>query len=311
MSVRSVCGVLVCALGCLAFTAVANAGSPPPVSIGVSSQQFGPGRAGVATGIEVRGRQADVRDRDAEAVEVTIVAKQTTSSAPLPTYPTLKSDAALLQDPTPFGPGTFWYGGGGVDCIYAPGSSPLCYRITGAAAGGAGAAVNPAGIAQAVAERLELSAGELHASPMAEGVTGSDSWFWLDPAPRPRELSTSLGGEAVTVTATPSVTWQFGDGSTIAGGAGVPYRPGTPPPEAIVHVFQTRCLPGDRGRNPYVLPSCESEGYRLRALVTWQISYTASGPVDASGTLSARTTESSLAYPVSEVRGFLVGGGTQ
>jgi hypothetical protein len=297
-----------------AAPAIAGRGEPtPPIAVGFISQQAGPARAVIGADVRTRseqpGEHGTRRNRDAVVVSI-VAAKTSKSQQPTPSYPTLKSDAALLQDPTPFGPGTFWYGGGGgnLDCIYQAGSSPLCYRITGAAAGAAGAAVNPAGIAAAVADRLELSAGELHASPASQGVTGADSWFWLEPAPRERALSSSLAGESVTVTATPTVSWQFGDGGTFIGGAGVPYQPGTPPPDAVVHVFQTRCLPGDRGRNPYVLASCASDGYQLRAIVSWQIGYSASGPVDASGGLPARTTETSVAYPVSEVRGFLVGG---
>ena len=74
-------------------------------------------------------------------------------------------------------------------------------------------------------------------------------------------------------------------------------------------MYETRCLPGDRGRNPYVLVSCGQDGYRVDAVVTWRISYDANGPVPASGTLQARTTTSSITYPVTEARGFLVGGG--
>ena len=43
----------------------------------------------------------------------------------------------------------------------------------------------------------------------------------------------------------------------------MPYRSGPPPEGAIVHIYETRCLPGDEGRNPYVLGSCGSNGYPL------------------------------------------------
>jgi hypothetical protein len=117
----------------------------------------------------------------------------------------------------------------------------------------------------------------------------------------------TLGSEAVTVTATPSVRWLFGDGAASDVGAGVPYRSGPPPADAVTHAYETRCLPGDRGRNPYVLPSCGSAGYRLVGTVSWRISFRAVGPVNASGSLPTRTTEVSMSYPVSEARGFLGG----
>jgi hypothetical protein len=125
-------------------------------------------------------------------------------------------------------------------------------------------------------------------------------------------VSLTLAGERVTVDAAPEgVEWRFGDGNAVSAGTGVAYRPGPPPPEAVTHVYQTRCLPGDQGRNPYVLPSCSANGYPLVAVVSWRISYSASGPIAASGSLASRTTEASTVYPVTEVRAFLLGGGSQ
>ena len=96
--------------------------------------------------------------------------------------------------------------------------------------------------------------------------------------------------------------------ANLKGGAGMPYRPGLPPPDAVVHVYETRCLPGDPGRDPYVLGTCHSDGYGVEAVVVWRISYSARGPIDGSGALSGRTTGTSVAYPVSEVRAFLATG---
>ena len=76
----------------------------------------------------------------------------------------------------------------------------------------------------------------------------------------------------------------------------------------MTHVFQTRCLPGDAGA-PGEPAGCTQDGYLVSAEVEWSIAYRADGPLSASGSLAARTTTSSLAYPVSEVRAFLVGGG--
>jgi hypothetical protein len=73
-------------------------------------------------------------------------------------------------------------------------------------------------------------------------------------------------------------------------------------------MYETRCLPGDQGRNPYVLGSCGESGYPVAAVIAWRITFTASGPIDASGSLPTRSTATSAAYPVSEARGFLVPG---
>jgi hypothetical protein len=213
-----------------------------------------------------------------------------------------------LKAAQPAGPGSFWYSdGAGHVCMYAPSSVLPCFTVTGAGAAPV-APLNPATIAAHVADRLPLSPGEIKASPTGAGLTGAPSWFWLDPAPTTQQLSLSLAGEEVTVTAAPQISWRFGDGASIDGGPGVPYRPGPVPADAITHLYQTRCLPGDQGHDPYVLTSCASDGYQLLAAVSWQISYRATGPVAASGTLPTRTTTSSVAYAVSEARAFLVGG---
>jgi hypothetical protein len=89
----------------------------------------------------------------------------------------------------------------------------------------------------------------------------------------------------------------------------VPYQPGAVPASAITHTYETRCLPGDQGHDPYVLSSCGGSGYQLTASVNWQISYQASGSITETGTLPARTTSSSVDYAVSEARAFLTGAG--
>jgi hypothetical protein len=193
-------------------------------------------------------------------------------------------------------------------CIYAPGSVLPCYTLVGP--GGPG--IDPAAVAASVADRLSLFPGRIRTSPTAAGLTGTDSWFWLEPGPRSEELTVSLAGETVTVVAEPDgVEWRFGDGAGIAGGAGRPYRAGPPPADAIVHMYETRCLPGDQGRNPYVLASCGTSGYTIEAVIAWRISFSARGRIEASGTLPSRTTEASRPYAVSEARGFLVSGGSR
>jgi hypothetical protein len=176
------------------------------------------------------------------------------------------------------------------------------------------AVINPALLAASVAARLVLLPGRIQGSPSAQtaGLTGTASWFWLEPSPAASALTVALGGERVTVSANvSSVQWNFGDNTSRSAGPGVPYRSGSAPAEAVRHVYQTRCLPGDRGHDPYVLASCANNGYTVAASVVWAISYQATGPITTTGTLPARTTSTSIAYPVSEARAFLTtsGGG--
>lgn len=273
--------------------------------IGGFSAEATPNRAVV--GAHVAGRQSvpGVTTRARPAVE---------SNAPVNAPPpvlTLSSSSPLLQNPHPMGPGTLWYQGPpGQQCVYAPSTSPLCFAIVGPNGG----RLDPSSVAAAVAQSMDLVLPPIEASPSASrnGLTGDASWFWLDGAPGEQSVTVRLGAESVTVSADPSATdWSFGDGAVRSGGAGVAYRPGAPPADAITHVYETRCLPGDQGRDPNVLVSCGSDGYAVAAQVRWTISFIATGPVAAAGALPARTTESSLVYPVSEARAFLVAGGSQ
>ena len=302
--------------------AAAARSAPGPIRVSWFSQQDGHSRAGAGAQIDLHEHRPGHLARQARPVATAAVHVNSSTSSktiggrtnappPQPLYPPLPASSPLLQKTQPYGPGSFWYqDGAGHVCEYVPGSTGLCFTIT--AAGStvpAAPRLTPATIAAHVADRMTLTPGQVKTSPTGEGLTGAASWFWLDPAPGTERLSVSLAGEAVTVTAAPEITWQFGDGGSIEGGAGVPYQPGPVPSAAITHVYDTRCLPGDQGHDPYVLSSCGSTGYQLVATVSWQISYRAEGPVAASGALPTRTTTSSAAYPVSEARAFLVGGG--
>ena len=206
-------------------------------------------------------------------------------------------------------------------CQRIPASASPCYGVVSLPPPPAGprtprpgrpAAANPAVIAASLSSQLVLLAGRIAASPSARmaGLTGAASWFWLEPMPVSHSLSVSLGGESVTVTArASSVQWVFGDGAQLAAGPGVQYRPGAVPPGAILHTYKTRCLPGDQGHDPNVLSSCGPNGYKVQALVQWEIGYTASGPVTGGGELPARSTATSTIYPVSEARAFLTTAG--
>jgi hypothetical protein len=316
--------ICVAVAGLSAAPALGDRTKPPgwhdQIRVTPLSQQYGPSHAVIAARIDVSSKRSGRSGRTGSygASSESISTRTRTSTpgrgAPLPNpYPSLRSDSPLLKNPTPVGPGSFWYtDGSGHACMYAPSSVLPCFTVVGPPAPGASGAapLNPAAIAASVADRLPLLPGEIRRSPSAHGLTGAASWFWLDPAPQVTTLSVTLAGEHVTVSAVPeAVEWRFGDGATMAGGAGIPYRAGPPPAEAITHVYGTRCLPGDQGRNPYVLASCGDSGYGVGAAVAWRISYEASGPVAAAASLPSRTTGTSTVYPVTEARAFLLAGG--
>jgi hypothetical protein len=300
-----------------ALMAAATASADGRIRIGINSQQYGPHAAAARASIVARNgltnRSATRPPAPAHSQWSRVSIRKTiggATTASLPAYPSIPANSALLKNPQPFGPSSFWYGTGGYACIYSPGSSPLCYRISRAAAP-VRQVVSPQALAASVARRLTLTPGSIKTSPTRAGLTGAESWFWLDPAPQRQTLSVSLAGETVNVVADPTVEWRFGDGGSLDGGPGVSYQPGATPADAIRHLYQTRCLPGDQGHDPYVLSSCGRDGYRVGAVVIWRISFSAAGPIAESGTLPARSTENSASYPVSESRAFLVNGSGQ
>jgi hypothetical protein len=325
---RAVAVLALIAAGALAGAADGHKPKPPTppdtIRLGYFSEQSGPTRAVIGARINVTsnrsGRPGAAATRYQQPAQGTTRGGAHSTpgdvgvSMPNP-FPPLRSDSPLLHNPAPLGPGSFWYQDGqGHACLYLPSSVLPCFTVV--APPGAGAPgvppLSPAAIAASVADRLPLEPGQIHASPTASGLTGAPSWFWLDPAPAATSLSVSLAGEQVTVTAEPEgVEWRYGDGATDAGGAGVAYRPGSPPAGAVTHVYGTRCLPGDPGRNPYVLSSCGQSGYAVVAVVSWRVTYAASGPIASGGGLPTRTTETSALYPVSEARAFLVGASGQ
>jgi hypothetical protein len=283
--------------------------SPPTVKLGLYSQVESPTRAKAHVAIRVaKHRPGRTGQPGTPTVTIARTAPPSATTSPQPpvVYPTLPEGSPLAQDATPLGPGTFWYpDGSGHYCLYQPDSVLPCFTLT-TPGGAAVPDVGPETLAASAAAQIDVTAGQVQTSPARAGVTGAASWFWLDPPPTEQTKTVSLAGESVTVDATPKVSWQFGDGIN-ASGAGVPYRAGSPPSDAVTHSYETRCLPGDQGRDPNVLESCGARGYQVIATVTWSFNYQATGPLGASGSLPARSTASGLAYPVSEVRAFLTG----
>jgi len=286
------------------------------VHAGWLSQQEGSSHASIGASVEVSSRTPGTSAHSVTPPAPSSPAGPASGGgAPEPpAMPTISTSSPLYRNPHPSGSETFWYPpAGGQRCMYVPGSNGVCFNVTAPATGRPAApAVNPAALAASLAASMDLRVGGIVASPSARmaGLTGAASWFWLSPPPAGRSLSVSLAGESVTVSAVPStVRWSFGDGAQLAGGPGVPYRPGAVPAAAILHAYKTRCLPGDQGHDPYVLSSCGANGYQVAASVLWSISFQASGPVSSRGALPSRATSTSTVYPVSEARAFLTSGG--
>lgn len=301
------------ALAAVAFLLVAgSASAKPPVRIFYWSAQGGPSHATAGGSIHV---STPVAGRPSAAPQAGTPPSEHGGGKVSP-YPTVPSNSPVLTKPT--AAGSFWYpNGNGQQCLYTPDTTEtaLCVNVVtpGAPPAPAAPPVDPTTLATAAAKKLSLGAGQVSASPSAsvDGLTGAASWFWLTPTPGTDTVAVTTGGEHVTVTATESsVDWSFGDNTTLDGGPGVPYDADSTPAGAVTHAYETRCLPGDQGHDPYVLASCGPNGYTITATVAWSITYTATGSVNRSGPLTSRTTSASVPYPVTEARGFLTSAGS-
>lgn len=290
------------------FMVAAAASASPPVRIFSWSAQGGPSHATAGGSVHV---STPVAGRAGAGPQAGTPPSEHGGGKVSP-YPTVPSNSPILTKPT--GAKSFWYpNGNGQQCLYTPqaNASALCVNVVvpGAPAAPAAPPVDPTTLAGAAAKHFSLGAGQISASPSAnvDGLTGAASWFWLTPTPGTDSVAVARGGEHVTVTAKESsVHWSFGDDATADEGPGVPYQSGPLPAGAVRHDYQTRCLPGDRGHDPYVLSTCGPDGYTITATVGWTITYAATGPVTRDGSLTPRTTATSMTYPVTEARGFLI-----
>jgi hypothetical protein len=107
--------------------------------------------------------------------------------------------------------------------------------------------VDPQLIAEQLVRDLPYPAAVVGASPDGRGLTGLESWFWVEGYTGAPIVDTVTDfGMTVTVEAAPAVvSWDFGDDTT-ADGLGF----GTPPParSSVRHVFEVRSRPTYRVR---------------------------------------------------------------
>ncbi|MCZ7530128.1 MAG: hypothetical protein M5U31_07145 [Acidimicrobiia bacterium] len=125
-------------------------------------------------------------------------------------------------------------------------------------------------------------------NPAGEGVTGLETWLWLEGTTSLDVGPLSLDGWSVTATATVErIVWDMGDGgSTSAARAGGPFDP------AASYTYETKS-----GAAPYT----------LSVTTRWRGSATISGfGVTLTEDLGTVTTTGSRAYDVDEIRSVLI-----
>lgn len=90
--------------------------------------------------------------------------------------------------------------------------------------------VDAAAVARTLLDRLDIPRPQMNTSPQApvKALVGLETWLWVEPAQwTPLELSASLGGTTVTVTARPIQSrWDMGEGTKACGGPGRVWRKG-------------------------------------------------------------------------------------
>ena len=100
---------------------------------------------------------------------------------------------------------------------------------------------------------------ELRVAPARIGLTGLESYFWLEEPPRPVSAGAQAAGLNVTAEAHPvQFVWDFGDGKDlVSNDSGRPWAPGRP--GSISHTYETK------------------GSYRLSIEVIWQARWRVNG----------------------------------
>ena len=148
-------------------------------------------------------------------------------------------------------------------------------------------APSPEEVARMLFDRAVALAPEpkLSMAPSRVGLTGLESYFWLDEAPAPIRATATAGSQTVTAIAYPvRYTWDFGDGNTYStAGTGRPW---------------TRRRPGNIS-NLYRV----SDRYKVTVEVLWRASWSTGGPWQHLGYF---TNSGSTRYPVRQIVPILV-----
>ena len=131
---------------------------------------------------------------------------------------------------------------------------------------------SPAVLAQQAVSQLTLPSLQINASPStgADQLVGLPTWVWLGRGWQPITATAAVPGESVTATATPiSVTWTFGDGTTlVCHGPGTPYTTADSPSE-----------PSPTCGHTYASSSASQpdDAFTVVATASWSVSWVGGG----------------------------------
>ncbi len=161
--------------------------------------------------------------------------------------------------------------------------------------------VDPRVVALQAENSLRLPAPDLHFNPPSSSVVNLPTWLWIDASIwHPLSVTATAGSVSATAVATPtSVTWQTGDGGqVVCRGPGRPFDFAVPAQDqetGCQHTYQASSIgqPSSNG-DP------DDAAYRVRATVTWSVSWAAVG-ASGQGVLPPLTTAAEAAVRVVQV----------
>ncbi len=117
---------------------------------------------------------------------------------------------------------------------YGPGYRTELVFVPAGTAPPSGSPIDPRVLAEQAIGSLVMRAPDIRMAPppgSSSGLVGLPVWMWTERGEQvtgPTEASASAGGVTVTAIGQVSrIVWDMGDGTTVACGAGTPYRPGT------------------------------------------------------------------------------------
>jgi hypothetical protein len=154
-------------------------------------------------------------------------------------------------------------------------------------------------ITQRAVDSLEIPTPAIAANPKftATQFVWVPVWWWVEPGWwQTQTASASAGGLTITARAVPrKITWEAGDGTTatVCSGPGTPWKP-----SADMNAASPDC------GHTYTEPSGQDDTYTVRAVATWDISWSGGG---FSGTEPAVTTTTTANVTVAQRRAVVSG----
>ena len=161
--------------------------------------------------------------------------------------------------------------------------------------------VNPITVAEQAANSLKLPSPVISTNPQGSAVVNLPTWLWIDPSIwHPYSVSATVGSVTATATATPeAVSWTTGDGGLLTcSGPGAVYQPGLS--ASLQSTDCSHTYTESSAGQPSADGDPDQGAFPVRAVLTWQVNWTAQGAAGG-GVLPAVSTTSQTSLRVVQV----------